>query len=207
MISYRRSAYPIIYMHILGMVQVARRIIRNPKAYYAAQESNDQKRQNLVDEAFWNIISIIDERHGGNLTARTEVEVLDILIRFGVFGASSKFPLRVSRHRKNDHHWNLTQAAPTEIPEEFKDWYQLVIEALRLSQTAGNITINTTVDGIAIETTSPMKHPPLQAELERQYGQVIEVVDINHDEDYNPFDRLDARLLRSVGEEEIRAYK
>jgi hypothetical protein len=194
-------------MHNLGMIQVARVIIRNPKRYHAAQEKDNQRRQNLVDAAFWNIISIIDESHDGKLSARTEVEALDILIRFGVFGASSKFPLRVSRHRKNDHHWNLSQAAPTEIPDEFKNWYQLVIEALRLSQTAGNITIESVDNRIVISTTSPRKKSPIQEELEYQYGQVVDIADTDHDHEYNPFDRLDARLLRSVGEDEIRAYK
>lgn len=186
---------------------MARVPIRNPLRYYPAQEKRAARRQNLVDSAFWNIITIIDENHSGTLHARDEVEALDILIRFGVFGASSKFPLRVSRHRKAEHHHNLTQEAPTEIPEEFKWWYQLVIEALRLSESASNIVIKHDVGGLMISTNSPPKPSPLLQELERQYGGVIEAVDVDHDEIYHPLARLDARLLTSLGKQEESAYK
>lgn len=177
--------------------------IHNPPKFQAAQEKKAAKRQNLVDAAFWNIITIIDENHAGALHARNEVEVLDILIRFGVFGASSKFPLRVSRHRKDEHHWNLDEAAPTEIPEEFKWWYKLVIEALRLSESAGNIVIKHVDGGLTISTNNPPKPSPLLEELERQYG----AIGVDHDEIYHPFARLDARLLASLGKEEAKAYK
>jgi len=180
--------------------------IRNIDRFNEARERDAKKRALLVDSAFWNIISIV-KNHGGELTGRTKVEVLDILIRHGVFGASSKFPVRVSRHRKQEHHRNIMLAAPTEVPDGFQEWYAIVTEAIELLRSADAITTTGDNGAFVIRTTVQPEQSPLQAELERQFGRVVETPDpIDPDEHYNPRTRLNGRLLRSVDSVEQIAY-
>lgn len=179
--------------------------IRNPDRYNAAQEKKATKRQQLVDSTFWNIITIVND-HDGELTARTKVEALDILIRNGVFGASSKFPIRVSRHRKQEHHQNILQAAPTEVPEGYQEWYAIVTEALDLLQSASTVTIAGAKGSYVIRTAIQPERSPLQADLEHQFGLVKTPDPIDPDEHYSPLTRLSGHLLRSVDKVDRVAY-
>jgi hypothetical protein len=180
--------------------------IRNLDRFNEAREKDAKKRELLVTSTYWNIIAIVNDHHG-ELEGRTKVEALDILIRHGVFGASSKFPIRVSRHRKQEHRQNIAMAAPTEVPDGYQGWYAIVTEALDQLETAAAVTIDNKEGSYRIRTTVPAETSALQRQLEQEFGHVVETPDpIDPDEVYNPLTRLDGRLLRTVGRKELIAY-
>lgn len=180
--------------------------IRNLERYNEAREKEAKARRRLISTAVGNIVSIIHD-HDGELTARNKVEALDILIRHGVFGASSKFPVRVSRHRKQEHHLNIAQAPPTEIPDAYQEWYAIVIEALDQLESAADVTIENSRASYVIRTAVPAEKSSLLRKLEMEFGHVVETPDpVDPDEIYHPLARLEGRHLQTVGREELIAY-
>ena len=180
--------------------------IRKPEKFFAAQQKVEQKRQHLIDTVYKNIVGIIDAKHDGKLHARTDIEVLEFLIRDGVFGASSKFPLRVSRDRKAEHHKNISQLPPTEIPEEYRRWYALVLEGLNRCEQEGKITIEWESEGLVISTGHTQEPSSILKDLEERFGKVVEEPDVDHDAKYHPLDHLNARLLNRAGRQEALTY-
>jgi hypothetical protein len=192
---------------LLGMIPVSQFSgIRKPEKFFAARQKEEQKRQHLIKTVYENIVPIINEKHDGKLRARTDVEVLELLIRDGVFGASSKFPLRVARDRKVEHHKNISQLSPTEIPEEYRRWYALVLQGLNRCEQEGKITTEWESEGLVINTGHTPEQSDLLKDLEERFGKVVETPDVDHDAKYHPLDHLNARLLNQVGRQEAMAY-